>query len=95
MKNGHKAELVQYKFDAVIRVNFVNRTINKYFNTALNMNTTHNWYSRYTELKQVEFNKLEVQQNLLVANYIRVSTARMTLLSAKFVVFLKDLLKLY
>ena len=59
------------------------------------MNTTHNWYSRYTELKQVEFNKLEVQQNLLVANYIRVSTARMTLLSAKFVVFLKDLLKLY
>ena len=43
----------------------------------------------------VEFNKLEVQQNSLAANYIGVSIARTTLLLAKFVVFLKGLLKLY
>ena len=29
-----------YKFDAVVRVNFVNPTINKYFNTTLYINTT-------------------------------------------------------
>ena len=54
-----------------------------------------NWYSRYTDLKQVEFNKLEVQQNSSAANYVGVSTARMTLLSTEFIVFLKGLLKLY
>ena len=29
-----------YKFDAVVRVNFVNPTINKYFNKTLYINTT-------------------------------------------------------
>ena len=38
--NGNKTETVGYKFDAVIRVNFVNPTINKYFNTILYMNPT-------------------------------------------------------
>ena len=38
---------------------------------------------------------MEVQQNSLAVNYVGVSTARTTLLSAKFVVFLKGLLKLY
>ena len=39
-RNGNKTETVGYKFDAVIRVNFLNPTINKYFNTTLYMNTT-------------------------------------------------------
>ena len=37
--NGNKTETVGYKFDAVIRVNFVNPTINRYFNTTLYMKT--------------------------------------------------------
>ena len=37
--NGNKNETVGYKFDAVIRVNFVNPTINIYFNTTFRMNT--------------------------------------------------------
>ena len=83
-----------YKFDAAIRVNFVNPKINTL--TQPFIRAQHfNWYSRYTNLKRVEFNKLEVQQNSLAANYIGVSTARATLLSAKFVVFFRDLLKLY
>ena len=40
MKNGNQTETVRYKFDAVIRVNFVSLTINKYVNTTLYMNTT-------------------------------------------------------
>ena len=40
MTNGNKTETVGYKSDAVIKVNFVNPTINKYFNTTLYMNTT-------------------------------------------------------
>ena len=39
--------------------------------------------------KRVEFNKLDIQQNPLAANYIGVSTARTALLSAEFVAFLK------
>ena len=38
---------------------------------------------------------MEVQQNSSAANYVGVSTARMTLLSTEFIVFLKGLLKLY
>ena len=38
---------------------------------------------------------MEVLKNLLAANYIGVLTARPTLLSAKFAVFLKGLLKIY
>ena len=83
-----------YKFDAAIRVNFVNPKINTL--TQPFIRAQHfNWYSRYTNLKRVEFNKFEVQQNSLAANYIGVSTARATLLSAKFVVFFRGLLKLY
>ena len=83
-----------YKFDAAIRVNFVNPKINTL--TQPFIRAQHfNWYSRYTNLKRVEFNKLEVQQNSLAANYIGVSTARTALLSAEFVDFPKGLLKLY
>ena len=86
--------MVVYKFDAVIRVNSVNPTIN--ILTQPFIWTQHfNGYSRYTDLKQIEFNKLEIQQNSLAANYIGVSTARTALLSAEFVVSLEGLLKLY
>ena len=83
-----------YKFAVFIRVNFVNPTIN--ILTHPFIWTQHlNWYSRYTDLKRVGFNKFEVQQNSLAAKYFGVSTARTTLLSAKFVVFFKGLSKLY
>ena len=82
-----------YKFDAVIRANFVNPTINILTQPLYEHDTLTD--SRYTDFKPVEFNKLEVQQNSLAANYFGVSTARTSLLSAKFLVFLKGFLKLY
>ena len=39
-QTGIKLRRWGYKSDTVIRVNFVNPTINKYFNTTLYMNTT-------------------------------------------------------
>ena len=38
---------------------------------------------------------MEIQQNLLAANYVGVLTVATALLSAEFVVFLKGLLKFY
>ena len=39
MTKANKTETLGYKFEVVIRVNFVNPTINKYFNTNLYINT--------------------------------------------------------
>ena len=51
------------QFDAAIRVNFVNPKINTL--TQPFIRAQHfNWYSRYTNLKRVEFSKIRLQQTM-------------------------------
>ena len=60
------------------------------------MNQHFNWYSRYTDLKRVEFNKLEVQQKFTCSKlYWSFDNKNGTIIHLELVVFLKGLLKLY